>query len=152
MVARETVRSETRLLSRYALVSEFCTLYIIFSQVSLLHQSRGSRNEVLTTFYGRIESFWVCHLPQTTWTANNEVHVLALFSPCARTEGRNANTEIVEYQSLLTSKIIAANTIESLVGRVKIKKDRSGWVIVDRSGAFASTVLLDSDDPVVGDD
>jgi hypothetical protein len=98
----------------------------------------------MTIFYGRIESFWVCHVPATTWTQEGEVHVLALFTPCARTDGQNAKSEVVEYQSYLTSKIIAANAIESLVGHVQVKKERTGWVIVDRSGAFASTVLVDT--------
>lgn len=39
--------------------------------------------------------------------------------------------------------------IESLVGRLPLttesNKDSKGWVIVDRSGAMASTVLTDHD-------
>jgi hypothetical protein len=99
----------------------------------------------MTTFYGRVESFWVVHCPPTTWTSQHEIHVLALFIPCAQVEGRNANEEVVEYHTYLTPKIIAANTIESLVGRVQVKQNRNGWVIIDRSGAFASTVLIDPD-------
>jgi hypothetical protein len=85
----------------------------------------------------------VVHAPLTPWTSKPEIHVLALFSPCSQTDGWDANKEVVGYKSHLTAKIIAANAIESLVGRVPVKKNRNEWVIVDRSGAFASTVLID---------
>ena len=84
-------------------------------------------------------------MPVTSWMPNPEVHILAFFSTCARTEGRNANSEVIEYQSLLASKIIAVNSIESLVGRVRVKKGRNEWVLIDQSGALASTILLDPD-------
>jgi hypothetical protein len=92
-------------------------------------------------YYGQVESFWVCHFPPSPWTPYGGRYVLALFSPCGNTRGRDATKTMLTYKTLNRSKIIAVTTIESVVGRVQIEPGRKEWAIVDRSGVWASTVL-----------
>ena len=51
---------------------------------------------------------------------------------------------MVTYKNLNRSKFVAATTIESVVGRVQTEPRRNEWAIIDRSGAYASTVLTES--------
>jgi len=95
-------------------------------------------------YYGRVESFWVCHLPSSPWTQGGRRYVLALFSPCGNTRGSDATKTMVTYKNLNRSKFVAATTIESVVGRVQTEPRRNEWAIIDRSGAYASTVLTES--------
>jgi hypothetical protein len=99
-------------------------------------------------YYGRVESFWVCHFPRSPWTPSRERYILALFSPCGNTRGNDATKTTVTYKILNRSKFIAATTIESVVGRVQTEPGRKEWAIIDRSGAYASTVLTERGLPV----
>ena len=89
--------------------------------------------EKLTIYYGRVESFWVVRLPSTPWTDGSQLLVLALFSPCANTGGRDATKEVVTYTTLHASKFVAVNTIEAVVGRIRLAVDKEEWAIADRS-------------------
>ena len=50
---------------------------------------------------------------------------------------------MVTYKTLNQSKFVAVTTIESVVGRVQTEPKRKEWAIIDRSGAYASTVLTE---------
>lgn len=108
-----------------------------------LEYSRSHKREVVTVFYGRIESFWVCHLPPTAWTSVPQIHVLALFTACSHTNGKDATKELVTYEKYTAPRFIDASTIQASVGRVQMKKDKNIWAIVDRSGVYASTIISD---------
>jgi hypothetical protein len=107
------------------------------------------RGDARVIYYGQVESFWVCHFPPSPWTSNATRHVLALFSPCGNTRGLDATKKMVTYKSLNRSKLVAVTTIESVVGRVQMEPGRKEWAIIDRSGAYASTVLTESGLPDV---
>ena len=101
------------------------------------------RGDTRVTYYGRVESFWVCHFPPSPWTPDGGRYILALFSPCGNTRGSDATKKVVTYRILNRSKFVAATTIESVVGRVQTEPGRNEWAIIDRSGAYASTVLTE---------
>jgi len=50
---------------------------------------------------------------------------------------------MVTYKNLNQLKFVAVTTIESVVGRVQTEPGRKEWAIIDRSGAYASTVLTE---------
>ena len=101
------------------------------------------RGDARVTYYGRVESFWVCRFPPSPWVPDGGRYILALFSPCGNTRGGDATKKMVTYKTLNRSKFVAATTIESVVGRVQTEPGRNEWAIVDRSGAYASTVLTE---------
>ena len=100
-------------------------------------------------YYGRVESFWVCRFPPSPWTPDETRFILALLSPCGNTKGIDAMKTVVTYKNLNQSKFVAATTIESVVGRVQTEPGRKEWAIIDRSGAYASTVLTEGGLPGV---
>jgi hypothetical protein len=100
-------------------------------------------------YYGQVESFYVCHFPPSPWTPEGTCYILSLFSPCGNTRGRDATKAMVTYKTLNRSKFVAVATIESVVGRVQTEPGRKEWAIIDRSGAYASTVLTERGTPDV---
>ena len=98
-------------------------------------------------YYGQVESFWVCHFPVSPWTPHGAQYILALFSPCGNTRGTDATKAAVTYKTLNRSKFVTVTTIESVVGRVRTEPGRREWAIIDRSGAYASTVLTEKGIP-----
>ena len=51
---------------------------------------------------------------------------------------------MVTYKNLNTTYFIDVQTIEAVVGQVRVAKQKDEWAIIDRSGAFASTILYDA--------
>jgi len=100
-------------------------------------------NDVQKLYYGQVDSFWVCHSPVSIWTPTTQIFILALFSPCALTEGRDACNDVVTFKKMNTTYFVDVQTIEAVVARVRITKGKDEWGIIDRSGAFASTILYD---------
>lgn len=49
------------------------------------------------------------------------------------------------YKTLNTSYFVSVATVEAAVGRVRCEVGKDEWAIIDRSGAYASTILMDDD-------
>lgn len=100
-------------------------------------------NDIQKLQYGQVQSFWVCHAPASIWTPTPQIFILALLAPCTLTEGRDAQDEVVTFKNLNATYFVDVQTIEAVVGRVRTAKQKYEWGIIDRSRAYASTVLYD---------
>lgn len=94
-----------------------------------------------------MESFWAVNLPPTPWSLAPKTHLLAFFTPCAHTNGQDATSSLVTYEQLTAARFVDVATIEASIGRVRLEIGRDRWAIIDRSGAFASTLIVDDEVP-----
>ena len=64
-------------------------------------------------------------------------------------QGANATKRMVLYKMLNQSKFVSVTTIGSVVGHVQTEPGQKEWAIIDRSRAYASTVLTETGLPDV---